>query len=215
MQEVLELTTKRKYNKSGKYSKKGLVMEVAKQETTKRKIRTYTGEENKYIFSKIEEAKEKGLDAKTVITCLADEFNVSYGAMNTKYYGMKRAKQAEQDGPVELPNNRGIQDISDVLESLMPAQDIIGMPSRIGHGFVGVNEEEQTVGYLAYAPSEQKTVKESVTVTKETKVEVIQETSTDPLVESALRVVRERDEYKRKYEEAMVRLRKLESIFNS
>jgi hypothetical protein len=58
-----------------------------------RKIRTYSNNEKEHIFKVCSEAKEKGLEMKTVFIGLADQYDCTFGAISQLYYGMAKKRK--------------------------------------------------------------------------------------------------------------------------
>jgi hypothetical protein len=188
----------------------GFEMTATAEETKRgnrkgKSLRSYTTEEEKYIVEKVDTAKAEGLEVKVVLKCLADEFNVTHGAITQKYYGLKKkAVQGKLDFDIELGNPR----IPETIKT-------------IGHvGYVPVVEEpsqekeKEKVGDETMGETTNQTVRETTTLIKETQVQIIQDFSSDPILAGVQRVIQERDDYKRKYEEAMNRLRTVEKLLN-
>lgn len=71
-----------------------------------KKNRSYTTEEEEHIYSKIEEAKALKLEMKIVFQKMADDFGVTRGAMEQKYYGIRdKKKKKVGDAIVKQPVN--------------------------------------------------------------------------------------------------------------
>jgi hypothetical protein len=70
--------------------------------------RIYTPEEEQLIFSKVEQAREIGLELSTVYKLLADELQApSTGAIEQKYYVIRNKREKEGEGAPSSPTLAG------------------------------------------------------------------------------------------------------------